>query len=147
MFCPNQEMFNMHIKNLSQLVHCNDFIDHLLSQQKLTENFDFLPCLIFPFSAICDSKINPTGACTLSYSDDRILKRDGSVARISGGRCSSPEKCTNCNDGFYGDGPYCKSMYLYIQEIPKLILNRKFLIVLFIYRHCNKYCNQWLAID
>lgn len=90
----------------------------------------FFPCLIFPFSAICDSKINPTGACTLSYSDDRILKRDGSVARISGGRCSSPEKCTNCNDGFYGDGPYCKSMYLYIGN-TKLILNRKFLIVLF----------------
>eukprot|EP00105_Crassostrea_gigas_P033283 XP_011456606.1 PREDICTED: teneurin-3-like [Crassostrea gigas] len=58
--------------------------------------------------AICDTKLNPTGACTLSYTDDKVLKRDGSVERNSGGSCSSPETCTNCNDGFYGDGPYCK---------------------------------------
>ena len=72
----------------------------------------FFPLTKFTFSAICDNKINPNGACSITYTDDQILKRDGSVVRKSKGTCSSPEKCTNCNDGFYSDGPNCKSMWL-----------------------------------
>nr|XP_034301655.1 uncharacterized protein LOC105322112 [Crassostrea gigas] len=58
--------------------------------------------------AICDGKTNPYGACTLRYTNDRILKRDGSVHTVSGGTCSSPDRCTGCNDGFYSTGPYCE---------------------------------------
>ncbi|XP_078334035.1 uncharacterized protein LOC111124258 [Crassostrea virginica] len=65
-------------------------------------------CNGYSLEAICDNKINPNGACSITYTDDQILKRDGSVVRKSKGTCSSPEKCTNCNDGFYSDGPYCR---------------------------------------
>ncbi|XP_061181031.1 uncharacterized protein LOC133189645 [Saccostrea echinata] len=59
-------------------------------------------------TAICDDKTDRSGACTKYYSNDGILKRNHPIVRDSGGSCSSPEKCTNCNNGFYGDGPYCK---------------------------------------
>ncbi|XP_055997828.1 uncharacterized protein LOC125647098 [Ostrea edulis] len=59
--------------------------------------------------AICDGLTDYTGlACTQNYPDDSIRKRSGAVVRDSGGSCSSPEICTDCNDGFYGDGPKCK---------------------------------------
>ena len=64
------------------------------------------------FSAICDGKIGDD-ACTKNYKDDEILKRNGTEVRDSGGNCSSPGNCTNCNDGFYVDGPYCESMYFF----------------------------------
>lgn len=69
----------------------------------------FVTVIVTFLSAICDGKTNPFGACTLRYTNDRILKRDGSVHTVSGGTCSSPDRCTGCNDGFYSTGPYCES--------------------------------------
>lgn len=69
----------------------------------------FVTVIVTFLSAICDGKTNPYGACTLRYTNDRILKRDGSVHTVSGGTCSSPDRCTGCNDGFYSTGPYCES--------------------------------------
>lgn len=69
----------------------------------------FVTVIVTFLPAICDGKTNPYGACTLRYTNDRILKRDGSVHTVSGGTCSSPDRCTGCNDGFYSTGPYCES--------------------------------------
>ena len=67
---------------------------------------------MFPkyFSAICASKIR-NSACSIYYSNDVIIYRPGSLSsqQHSGGHCQSPEKCAGCNDGFYADGPYCRS--------------------------------------
>ncbi|KAK3101031.1 hypothetical protein FSP39_000383, partial [Pinctada imbricata] len=57
--------------------------------------------------AVCDSKIE--GTCTQAYSNDYIKYRTGVTQRVSGGSCTAPDTCTSCNDGFYGDGPYCSS--------------------------------------
>jgi hypothetical protein len=62
------------------------------------------------FSAICGGKIR-NSACSIYYSNDVIAYRPGSLSpqRYSGGHCQSPEKCAGCNDGFYANGPYCRS--------------------------------------
>ncbi|XP_069133969.1 uncharacterized protein [Argopecten irradians] len=57
--------------------------------------------------AICNRRINPGSACTQYYSNDYIKYRTGVVQRHSGGRCTSPEQCSDCNDGFYANGGMC----------------------------------------
>ncbi|XP_076116644.1 uncharacterized protein LOC143084122 [Mytilus galloprovincialis] len=57
--------------------------------------------------AICDGKIK-SAACNKYYSNDIIRRRDGSTEKSSGGKCSRPNICTGCNNGFYSDGPYCR---------------------------------------
>ena len=62
------------------------------------------------FSVICGGKIR-NSACSIYYSSDVITYRPGSLSpqRYSGGHCQSPEVCAGCNDGFYANGPYCRS--------------------------------------
>ncbi|CAG2203590.1 unnamed protein product [Mytilus edulis] len=59
--------------------------------------------------AICDGKTNFNGACNIYYSDDQIITRSqSSPQRSSGGSCTGPNSCIDCNDGFYSDGPKCR---------------------------------------
>ncbi|XP_071123148.1 uncharacterized protein [Mytilus edulis] len=58
--------------------------------------------------AICDGKTVFTGACNKYYPNDYQKTKDKGIVRSSGGTCSSPDTCTNCNDGFYSNGPYCE---------------------------------------
>ncbi|KAL3841827.1 hypothetical protein ACJMK2_019926 [Sinanodonta woodiana] len=58
--------------------------------------------------AICDGKAS-TPACNIVYSDYFVKTRNGVIVRNSGGVCSSPDVCTNCNDGFYSDKAYCRA--------------------------------------
>lgn len=64
------------------------------------------------FSAICDGKIKDK-ACTIHYPNDKIIYRPGvstdSGETNSGGKCIAPNTCNCPKDGFYADGPYCKS--------------------------------------
>lgn len=99
-------------------INLSKFSLHRMKRLRLTISFNsllayrynhFVTVIVTFLSAICDGKTNPYGACTLRYTNDRILKRDGSVHTVSGGTCSSPDRCTGCNDGFYSTGPYCES--------------------------------------
>ncbi|CAC5386465.1 unnamed protein product [Mytilus coruscus] len=58
--------------------------------------------------AICDGKTDLNDACGISYSSNYQITRDLGNVYHSGGSCSSPNVCTECNDGFYADGPYCR---------------------------------------
>ena len=60
---------------------------------------------------MCDGKIKDA-ACNKEYHSDVIIRRD-KRERHSGGHCTSPNKCTDCNNGFYSDGPYCQSKCQY----------------------------------
>ena len=62
-------------------------------------------------TAICDGKTNLNNACNIHYTDDVIVYRPASLSpqRDSGGECIKPDACDKCNDGFYVDGPYCRS--------------------------------------
>jgi hypothetical protein len=68
------------------------------------------------FAAICDDKIG-NAACRITYTNDVIITRSG-TENNSGGNCTKQNQCTDCNDGFYSDGPYCKSkcldLFLYL---------------------------------
>jgi hypothetical protein len=88
----------------------------MIIKPKLNECLDYMYIFwILTLEAICAGLTNYGGrSCTQHYSSDSIRKRDGSVVRDSGGSCSAPETCTDCNDGFYGDGPKCKSMKNFI---------------------------------
>lgn len=66
---------------------------------------------ILSFIAICDGKTVFTGACNKYYPNDYQKTKDKGIVRSSGGSCSSPDTCTNCNDGFYSNGPYCESKW------------------------------------
>ncbi|CAC5370730.1 unnamed protein product [Mytilus coruscus] len=57
---------------------------------------------------ICDGKTNLTGACNMIYQEeDCQITRKETICN-SGGNCLSPEVCSNCNEGFYSEGPYCR---------------------------------------
>ncbi|XP_067684738.1 uncharacterized protein [Haliotis asinina] len=58
--------------------------------------------------AICDNAINPTGACNIDYTTSHIIYSDGKTQYSSGGTCSLPEICINCNDGFYASPNRCR---------------------------------------
>ena len=72
-----------------------------------------LSCKILHFCslAICDGKTNVNGACNRYYSNDYQKIKSTGIERNSGGTCSSPDYCSNCNDGFYSNGPYCDSKH------------------------------------
>ncbi|VDI52160.1 Hypothetical predicted protein [Mytilus galloprovincialis] len=57
--------------------------------------------------AICAGKTNLSGACNIRYYDDYQKTRKETFYN-SGGKCSSPDICSGCNNGFYSDGPYCR---------------------------------------
>ncbi|XP_071084119.1 uncharacterized protein [Haliotis cracherodii] len=56
---------------------------------------------------ICDGDINPA-ACTITYRTSHIIYSNGKTQYISGGSCSTPGKCINCNDGFYASPERCR---------------------------------------
>ncbi|CAG2251380.1 unnamed protein product [Mytilus edulis] len=64
--------------------------------------------VVIDVHAICDGKTVFTGACNKYYPNDYQKTKDKGIVRSSGGFCSSPDTCTNCNDGFYSNGPYCE---------------------------------------
>ena len=86
---------------------------------------------IFHFSAICDGKIDATtrgGACNVYYGGSNYqYTRDKGVVRNSGGTCSSPDGCTNCDTdhGFYSVGPRCESKY-FLRKLRRKIRDSKF---------------------
>ncbi|XP_076076031.1 uncharacterized protein LOC143046854 [Mytilus galloprovincialis] len=56
---------------------------------------------------VCDGKTILNDACNEQYYSDVIVYRGGETRDRGGGSCSSPENCTNCADGFYGDSGRC----------------------------------------
>jgi hypothetical protein len=93
--------------------------------------FNNIYLFTFHFSAICDGKIDintPGGACNVYYGGINFqLTRDKGVVRDSGGTCSSPDGCTNCDTdhGFYSVGPRCESKY-FLGKPRKIIRNSSF---------------------
>ena len=66
--------------------------------------------LLFLLTAICDDKTNYNGACNIYYHNDyQLIRGNNRRSRSSGGSCYGPDYCIGCNDGFYADGPYCRS--------------------------------------
>ena len=63
---------------------------------------------------MCDGKIRGD-ACHITYRNDVIIKRTG-TENDSGGKCTSPKTCTGCNDGFYSDGPHCRSKCFFLYK-------------------------------
>ncbi|XP_076085327.1 uncharacterized protein LOC143056126 [Mytilus galloprovincialis] len=58
-------------------------------------------------NAICNGKSGPN-ACNIRYTIPYCQKtRTGTICN-SGGSCSYPDICSDCNDGFYNDGPFCR---------------------------------------
>ena len=50
-------------------------------------------------------------ACREVYTSDRIIYRNESTRNNGNGTCQSPNNCSNCHDGFYGNGGQCLSKY------------------------------------
>ncbi|XP_067663255.1 uncharacterized protein [Haliotis asinina] len=56
---------------------------------------------------ICDSEINPI-ACNIDYRTSHIIYSNGRTQYKSGGSCTSPGICANCNEGFYPSRERCR---------------------------------------
>ena len=61
-------------------------------------------------TAICDGR-SGSDACTMTYGKYPVKLRSGKTIHESGGTCYKPESCTDCAEGAYPDGPYCRSKY------------------------------------
>ncbi|XP_046365956.1 uncharacterized protein LOC124141846 [Haliotis rufescens] len=57
--------------------------------------------------AICDNQIN-SDACNINYRTSHIINRNGRTQYRSGGTCTSPRICDNCNDGFFPSNERCR---------------------------------------
>ncbi|XP_067663298.1 uncharacterized protein [Haliotis asinina] len=56
---------------------------------------------------VCDNEINPI-ACNIDYRTSHIVYSNGTTQYKSGGNCTSPGICTNCNEGFYPSRERCR---------------------------------------
>lgn len=68
-------------------------------------------------------------ACNEQYYSDVIVYRGGETRDRGGGSCSSPENCTNCADGFYGDSGRCLSNLLFIFNLKSLDVKVNFALL------------------
>ncbi|XP_046557203.1 uncharacterized protein LOC124266453 [Haliotis rubra] len=57
--------------------------------------------------AVCDNEIQ-SAACNIDYRTSHIVYSNGRTQYKSGGRCTSPGICANCNEGFYPSNERCR---------------------------------------
>lgn len=75
----------------------------------LTLFINYKRVLLYIFVAICYGRTLLNNACNEPYAYDRIVYRGGEIRNSGGGTCSSPNYCTECENGFYQNGGRCLS--------------------------------------
>ncbi|XP_046562886.1 uncharacterized protein LOC124271770 [Haliotis rubra] len=56
---------------------------------------------------VCDNQIQ-SAACNIEYRTSHIVYSNGRTQYKSGGSCTSPRICANCNEGFYPSNERCR---------------------------------------
>ena len=70
---------------------------------------------MFCFTAKCNGLTDP-GACSRIEGNVKV-SASGPIYTSSGGTCYEPNKCRDCNPGYFVDGSYCRGMLYSLYQL------------------------------